>query len=437
MSRIQRTQGRGVTRLRVEQLEDRRLLAQYAFAINLYADDGGSPGELIPDDRIQAGDAFFVEITAEDLRTEPLGLEGLGLRIQWDPQVLEEIDSLFDPSASGSAIVTAKFPLFRGGWLDNQAGCIDLLHGMAFSSLGAGQVIGLDGPERFALLHFRAEQTAQDSPITLRPRGVGFLPMREYTNEDLTFEHQTVSVLEASSTLVTVDQDAPIDVTAPPVEPADETSGGTLNEGAGDATGGEPDDSLDTTGDADETTGPDEPLGSSDDSDLGTTVESLPSATWQNPVNPLDVDGLNGVTPLDALITINYLNSHAGDSALPPLAGDPPPFYYDINGDNLCTPHDALLVINFLKSAQSDSAEGESEPAVGQHSPAAASSTDLPPAATFDSAVLPQAKAPVVPPADPRRDAVPVVPWLAADAFDDSIDVLARAQSSDDASRIR
>ena len=51
----------------------------------------------------------------------------------------------------------------------------------ASSALGAGQAIGLDGPERFALLYFRADQPAEDSPIRLRPRGVGFVPMRDYT----------------------------------------------------------------------------------------------------------------------------------------------------------------------------------------------------------------------------------------------------------------
>ncbi|MCU0981429.1 MAG: dockerin type I domain-containing protein, partial [Pirellulaceae bacterium] len=438
MSKTQRTQGRDVTPLRVEQLEDRRLLAQYAFAINLYADRGGAPGELIADDRIQAGEAFFVEITAEDLRTEPQGLEGLGLRVQWDPQVLEEIDSLFDPSAPGSAVVTAKFPLFRSGWLDNRAGSIDLLHGMAFSSLGAGQVIGLEGPERFALLHFRAEQTAQDSPITIRPRGVGFVPMREYTSEDLVFESQTISVLEASSSLVTLDPSEPVEITAPPEESPDETSEATLTDEPGDASGGEQEDALapptpprDEPDHDPQVSLPDQAAASSDDGQVEATAGSEPSATWQNPLQPCDVDGVNGVTPLDALITINYLNEHAGDAALPPLAADPPPFYYDVNGDNLCTPHDALLVINFLKSAQTDSAEGEAEPAVEQRSPAAASFIDVPPLARLDSSALPPANAPVVPSADPRR--APVLPWIADDELDDTIDTLARAPSGDDA----
>ena len=287
--------------------------------------------------------------------------------------------------------------------------------------------------------------------------------MREYTNEDLAFEYQTISVLEASSSLVTVDQDAPIEVTAQPVENPDGTSEATSLTGPATLPAGSrmirstrqlsrwtsrtrtpecpsttrpswstkrirvrlplriastpsPDDAganLDTTADADQPPEPDKALGSSDDSDLGTTAESLPPATWRNLNNPLDVDGLNGVTPLDVLITINYLNEHAGDSALPPLADGPPPFYYDVNGNHLCTPHDALLVINFLTPAQSESAEGESEPAAEQRSPLTASLTGVPPTAKLDAPALPRAKA-------------FVDPWLADDELEDAIDLIAR-----------
>ena len=185
MSRIQRTQGRDVTRLRIEPLEDRQMLAQYAFAMNLYQDAGGAPGDLITNDSVQVGDSFFVEITAEDLRAEPLGLRGLGLRIRWDPQAFEEIDTPFDPAASDSPLVTSKFPLYRGGDVDNANGVIEWLQGSAFLAMGAGDVIGVNGPERFALLHFRAEQLAQQSPLSMRVcGGVGFVPMRSYTSDD-------------------------------------------------------------------------------------------------------------------------------------------------------------------------------------------------------------------------------------------------------------
>ena len=362
MSTNRRTQGRDGTGLRVEQLEARQLLAQYALAVNLYADDGGVPGALIADARIEVGDTFFVEITAEDLRDEPLGLAGLGLRVEWDPQILEEIDAPFDPASPDSSLVTAQFPLFRSGWLYNEAGCIDSLHGLAFASLGAGHVIGDDGPERFALLRFRADQPAYNSAITLLPSGVGFVPLRDYTSRDLLIESQVIQVLQAAR------------------------SNGVENE----------------------------------------MVPTLPAVTWQNPVNPLDVDGLDGVTPRDVLVTINYLNERAGDSELPPRAADSPPFYYDVNGDQRCTAHDALLVINYLSSGPSASAEGESPPAVEPSLRADGSFAEAAPVATLQAGGVCQPAAPIVVPMASVPRAASGLPSSAARELDGTLELLAR-----------
>lgn len=81
--------------------------------------------------------------------------------------------------------------------------------------------------------------------------------------------------------------------------------------------------------------------------------------TWQNPDNQFDVNGRDGVTPLDVLLLINHINSHPGDPSLPAPPALPPP-YYDVNNDNSCTPLDVLLVINYINSHPSGS--GESEP---------------------------------------------------------------------------
>ena len=51
-------------------------------------------------------------------------------------------------------------------------------------------------------------------------------------------------------------------------------------------------------------------------STLGMLVNNnVPS--WTNPVAPDDVNGDNGVTPLDVLVVINFLNS-SGEQADPP-----------------------------------------------------------------------------------------------------------------------
>jgi hypothetical protein len=79
---------------------------------------------------------------------------------------------------------------------------------------------------------------------------------------------------------------------------------------------------------------------------------------WQNPILNVDVDAKDGVIPLDALIIINYINLHPGDTSLPDPPAAPPP-YYDVSGDNAIAAIDALQVINYLN----DQVEGEGEAA--------------------------------------------------------------------------
>jgi hypothetical protein len=87
------------------------------------------------------------------------------------------------------------------------------------------------------------------------------------------------------------------------------------------------------------------------------TLTVLPSG-WQNPVNPSDVTGEGPVTPLDVLIVINYINSHPGDTALPPPPATPPAFY-DVSGDDVITPLDVLMVINYINAGGVGGSEGE------------------------------------------------------------------------------
>ena len=80
---------------------------------------------------------------------------------------------------------------------------------------------------------------------------------------------------------------------------------------------------------------------------------------WHNHKNPYDVTGRDGVTPEDVLILVLYINSHPGDTSLPPLPETPPPFY-DVNGDDVCSPADVLSVITFVNSQSLGSGNGES-----------------------------------------------------------------------------
>ena len=70
---------------------------------------------------------------------------------------------------------------------------------------------------------------------------------------------------------------------------------------------------------------------------------------WHNYADPYDVNAVDGVTPLDVLLIINWINAHPGVStpSAPPAMGPP---YYDVNADDLILPLDVLLVINYINS---------------------------------------------------------------------------------------
>ncbi len=78
--------------------------------------------------------------------------------------------------------------------------------------------------------------------------------------------------------------------------------------------------------------------------------------TFHNDRTAEDVDGVNGVTPLDALIVINELTDREFSDAdsgnlvtlTDPLAS---PRFLDVNDDGNVAPLDALAVINFLNGA--------------------------------------------------------------------------------------
>lgn len=83
---------------------------------------------------------------------------------------------------------------------------------------------------------------------------------------------------------------------------------------------------------------------------------------WHNAANPYDVNNDGLVTPIDALLIVNYLND-SNASALPTgslSTGSPPP-YLDVDGSNTISPLDSMLVINYLNSMNTlpTSAEGE------------------------------------------------------------------------------
>jgi len=93
------------------------------------------------------------------------------------------------------------------------------------------------------------------------------------------------------------------------------------------------------------------------------TITAVPD--FQNPVLAADVNKSGQVTPIDALIVINYINSNVdpglGYAPLPPDPTPPatPEFYYDVNGDGRVSAQDVLIIVNILNSAAQSGAEGE------------------------------------------------------------------------------
>jgi RHS repeat-associated protein len=80
-------------------------------------------------------------------------------------------------------------------------------------------------------------------------------------------------------------------------------------------------------------------------------LESLESrlllaANWQNPVVSLDVNNDHAISPVDALIPINYINEHGIQPVTAPRQSGEP--YPDVSGDNFVSPIDVLQVINSI-----------------------------------------------------------------------------------------
>ena len=89
---------------------------------------------------------------------------------------------------------------------------------------------------------------------------------------------------------------------------------------------------------------------------------------YQNADVPADVDGSEAVTPLDALILVNWINgkgSGSVPSSTPESADDPLPFL-DVSGDDIVSPVDVLMVVGQLNVRPPNPGEGES---VQQRSP--------------------------------------------------------------------
>ncbi len=75
--------------------------------------------------------------------------------------------------------------------------------------------------------------------------------------------------------------------------------------------------------------------------------DTLPDS-WTNPEITLDVNNDGELSPIDALLVINDLNTFGPRQLPAPSSGSTPPPFLDTSGDGYVTPIDALRVLNHL-----------------------------------------------------------------------------------------
>ncbi len=92
-------------------------------------------------------------------------------------------------------------------------------------------------------------------------------------------------------------------------------------------------------------------------SNVATVTVQVLNSKWQNPSGFLDVNADGSVSPIDALIIINYLNSGAETNLT--LTDIEPAPYLDPTGDERVAPNDVLAIINFLNQNSGGGGEGE------------------------------------------------------------------------------
>lgn len=94
-------------------------------------------------------------------------------------------------------------------------------------------------------------------------------------------------------------------------------------------------------------------------SNVATVSIRVQNSRWQNPQNSLDVNNDGFISPIDALLIINYLNARRNPFL--PSSGLVPPPYIDTNGDELATSNDVMQVINYLNQNARGKSRGEGE----------------------------------------------------------------------------
>lgn len=143
-------------------------------------------------------------------------------------------------------------------------------------------------------------------------------------------------------------------------------------------------------------------------------IVSASTPRFFNAANPKDVNHDGQVTPLDAVMVVNELNSRGPHSMASRLRTQNAADYLDVDGDNALTPLDAMLIVNWLNSGR----RGEGEPTSAAEPTPSASSPSALSAALATLPLLTSEAADQLPPrldlapfSEPSRDDSPVSQW--------------------------
>ncbi len=98
------------------------------------------------------------------------------------------------------------------------------------------------------------------------------------------------------------------------------------------------------------------PSGAAPDGEVEDYYVNINRNPYNNPTNRLDVNADGGVSPLDVLQLVNYINAN-GSGLLPFPALNAPP-YLDVDSDGFVGPLDVITVINFINSQTSGGGVG-------------------------------------------------------------------------------
>jgi Bacterial Ig domain/Bacterial pre-peptidase C-terminal domain/Dockerin type I domain/GEVED domain len=127
---------------------------------------------------------------------------------------------------------------------------------------------------------------------------------------------------------------------------------------------------------------------------------SANASPHQNPSNKYDVNADGVVTPIDALVVINFVIRNGNNFPISGITDGPPP-YRDVNGDRSITIFDVLEVINRLNRQS-----GEGESTGTSELIAAASGSSVPAIGTSSSLVLATRENEVLPVVNARDSSV-------------------------------